>query len=187
MIFEPFFTTKRDKRHRGIGLAWVYGIVTNLRGGVAVSSQPGHGTSVRIYLPAEKKFLDERRQFSGEELRGTENVLFVDDDPLMLTMGRTILAEHGYKVEVAEGGKQALDLISKREIPFDVVLTDMVMPVMSGREVAEKLHQVAPATRIICMSGYPWPAPPVKNLTFLKKPFTAQELLSRIRSVLSES
>jgi signal transduction histidine kinase len=184
-IFEPFFTTKRDKKHRGLGLAWVYGIVTNLGGGVAVSSQPGAGTSVRIYLPAEKRILQEAPQFSKEDLRGTQSVLLVDDEELVLTMAKTILAEHGYTVEAASSGKQALELISRRAQPFDLVITDLVMPAMSGRELVEKIQEITPATKIICTSGYPWPAPQIRNLTFLKKPFKAQDLLSRIKQALS--
>ena len=186
-IFEPFFTTKRDKKHRGIGLAWVYGIVTNLGGGVAVSSQPGQGTSLRIYLPAEKRILRETPQFSGEELRGTHSVLFVDDEQLVLTMGQTILAEHGYKVETASSGKQALNLISGGKETFDLVVTDLVMPGMTGRELVEQIQKLAPGTRIICTSGYPWPPPQIKNLAFLKKPFSAQELLSKIKLTLGDA
>ena len=185
-IFEPFFTTKRDKKHRGLGLAWVYGIVTNLRGGVAVSSKPGEGTSVRIYLPAEARILSEAPQFTREELRGTQSILFVDDEELVLTMGKAILSEHGYQVETANGGKQALSLISARKEPYHLVITDLLMPAMSGRELVDKIQELAPGTRIICTSGYPWPSPQVKNLAFLKKPFTAQELLSSIKLALRD-
>jgi two-component system cell cycle sensor histidine kinase/response regulator CckA len=186
-IFEPFFTTKRDKKHRGLGLAWVYGIVTNLGGGVAVSSQVGQGTSVRIYLPAEKRILHETPQFSAEELKGSETVLLVDDEELVLTMAQTILAENGYKVEIAGSGKQALGIISAKQHPFDLVVTDLVMPAMGGRELVEKIHVLSPNSRVICTSGYPWPETPITNLPFLKKPFSAQELLSKIKHALQES
>src|SRR6185436_18678900 len=94
-IFEPFFTTKKDGKHRGLGLVFVYGIVTNIGGGVAVSSQPGNGTSVRIYLPAEKKFV--ASAVSSDDLTGSETILMVDDEDVLLSMGQTILSAYGYK------------------------------------------------------------------------------------------
>jgi signal transduction histidine kinase/CheY-like chemotaxis protein len=182
-IFEPFFTTKRDKKHRGLGLAWVYGIVTNHGGGVAVSSQPGQGTSVRIYLPAGKSFITEAA-VSSENLNGSQTILIVDDEELILTMGNSILSEHGYKVLTAESGQQALDLLEATE-PIDLVLTDLVMPAMSGRELIDKIQKSFPSTRIVCMSGYPWPAPQINHLPFIQKPFSAQELLLKFKAVFS--
>ena len=113
-IFEPFFTTKGSS-HRGLGLALVYGIVTNHGGGVAVSSQPGTGTSVRVYLPAEKQFV---RESAGaeENLNGTETVLVVDDEDLLLTMAETILSEYGYHVLTANSGQKALAMLSRDDV-----------------------------------------------------------------------
>ncbi len=90
-VFEPFFTTKRGGTHRGLGLAWVYGIVTNHGGGVAISSQPGPGTSVRVYLPAEKQLVRDNG-LASDDLNGTQTILMVDDEDLLLTMGKTILS-----------------------------------------------------------------------------------------------
>ena len=90
-VFEPFFTTKRGGNHRGLGLAWVYGIVTNHGGGVAISSQPGVGTSVRVYLPAEKRVVRDHG-LASDDLNGNQTVLMVDDEDLLLTMGQTILS-----------------------------------------------------------------------------------------------
>src|SRR6266699_3254935 len=133
-IFEPFFTTKRDASHRGLGLAWVYGIVTNHGGGVAVSSQPGTGTSVRVYLPAEKRIVRDAG-VSPADLSGAQTVLMVDDEDLLLTMGQTILSSFGYRVLTANSGQKALDILSRNDPPVDLVITDMVMPAMSGREL----------------------------------------------------
>ena len=111
-IFEPFFTTKRASKHRGLGLAWVYGIVTNHGGGVAVSSQAGTGTSVRVYLPAEKKYRARTTWASTADLTGNQTILMVDDEDLLLTMGETILSAYGYKVLTANSGQKALDMIT---------------------------------------------------------------------------
>jgi two-component system cell cycle sensor histidine kinase/response regulator CckA len=182
-IFEPFFTTK-PAPHRGLGLAWVYGIVTNHGGGVAVSSQPGAGTSVRVYLPAETNLAKESTEFT-DGLRGTQNILLVDDEDLLLTMGEMILSEYGYLVSTANSGQKALGIIAKAQQPFDLLITDLVMPVMSGRELVEHVRQVSPETRILCTSGYVWPVQQQENLAYLQKPFTTQELLQRVKQVLA--
>src|SRR5207244_2681826 len=135
-IFEPFFTTKRGGNHRGLGLAWVYGIVTNHGGGVAVSSQPGMGTSVRVYLPADKKQVKEKG-VGADDLSGTQTILMVDDEDLLLTMGQTILSAYGYQVVTANSGQKALEVLRQNKTPVDVVITDLVMPTMSGRELIE--------------------------------------------------
>ena len=182
-IFEPFFTTKRPP-HRGLGLAWVYGIVTNHGGGVAVSSQPGAGASVRVYLPAERNIVKDRTEFT-DGLTCTQSILMVDDEDLVLTMGQTILSEYGYPVATANSGQKALEIIAKAEKPFDLLITDLVMPVMSGRELVEHVRQISPETQILCTSGYMWSAQQQEQVAYLQKPFTTQELLLRVKQVLS--
>jgi two-component system, cell cycle sensor histidine kinase and response regulator CckA len=182
-VFEPFFTTKRGPSHRGLGLAWVYGIVTNHGGGVAISSQPGVGTSVRVYLPAEKRLVRDNGVLTGD-LSGNQTILIVDDEDLLLTMGQTILSSYGYRVLTANGGQQALDLLARKEPAVDLVITDLVMPAMSGRELVEHIRQLSPAIRIICTSGYVWPAGQEDDGAYLQKPFTSQELLLRVKQAL---
>jgi len=183
-IFEPFFTTKGGK-HRGLGLAWVYGIVTNHGGGVAVSTQAGAGTSVRVYLPAEKRVVQDNGTSGIENLNGTQTILMVDDEDLMLTMGQTVLTTFGYTVLTANSGQKALDIISKGEKAIDLIITDLVMPSMSGRELVEKLRKISPAMRILCTSGYvPAPAQADES-AYLQKPFTSQELLAKVKQVLT--
>jgi two-component system, cell cycle sensor histidine kinase and response regulator CckA len=181
-IFEPFFTTK--KAHRGLGLALVYGIVTNHGGGVVVSSQPGAGTSARVYLPAEKDFIHESTG-AGGDLKGTETVLVVDDENLLLTMADTILTEYGYKVLTANSGQKALALLSRDDIHADLVVTDLVMPGMGGRELIERIRQLAPTMRILCTSGYVMPADKQSGTAYLQKPFTSAELLSKVKQILA--
>jgi CheY-like chemotaxis protein/anti-sigma regulatory factor (Ser/Thr protein kinase) len=182
-VFEPFFTTKRGASHRGLGLAWVYGIVTNHGGGVAISSQPGVGTSVRVYLPAEKKLVRDEG-VASDDLNGTQTILMVDDEDLLLTMGKTILSTYGYQVLTANGGQKALEILAQNDPSVDLVITDLVMPAMSGRELVEHIRKLSPATRIICTSGYVWPAGQESDGAYLQKPFTSQELLLKVKQAL---
>jgi two-component system cell cycle sensor histidine kinase/response regulator CckA len=185
-IFEPFFTTKKAQGHRGLGLALVYGIVTNHGGGVAVSSQVGSGTSARIYLPAEKKIIRDSGVTSSD-LKGTQNILMVDDEDLLLTMGKTILSAFGYTVETANNGVRALEIVAKAKTPFHLLITDLVMPGMSGRELVERLRQVAPRTRVLCTSGFVRASDPNEEVAYLQKPFTSQDLLVKVKETLTAS
>ena len=182
-IFEPFFTTK-GKTHRGLGLALAYGIVTNHGGGVAVSSQQGVGASVRIYLPAEKGLLREITA-TNENLHGTETILVVDDEPLMLTMAETILTEFGYRVLTAGSGQKAMAILSREDTKVNLLITDLVMPVMSGRELVERVRQLRPETKILCMSGYLMPADRQSGTAYLQKPFTSREMLAKVKLVVA--
>jgi two-component system, cell cycle sensor histidine kinase and response regulator CckA len=182
-VFEPFFTTKRGANHRGLGLAWVYGIVTNHGGGVAISSQPGAGTSVRVYLPAEKRIVRDHG-LASDDLSGDQTILIVDDEDLLLTMGQTILTSYGYRVLTANGGQKALEILAQKQPVVDLVITDLVMPAMSGRELVEHIRKMAPSTRIICTSGYVWPAGQENDGAYLQKPFTSQELLLKVKQAL---
>ena len=149
-IFEPFFTTKYG--HRGLGLAWVYGIVTNHGGGVAVSSQLGQGTAVRVYLPAVKKIVEEKI-ISDDELSGKETILVVDDEEMVLTMAELVLKSRGYRVLTANNGEKALQIFHDTKSTIDLLVTDMVMPKMNGRELIEKVRGVSPATRVLCATA----------------------------------
>jgi len=183
-VFEPFFTTKRGAAHRGLGLAWVYGIVTNHGGGVAISSQPGAGTSVRVYLPAERRLVRDTG-LTSDDLSGTQSVLMVDDEDLLLTMGKTILSAYGYRVLTANSGQKALDILTAKDSAVSLVITDLVMPLMSGRELVEHIRRLTPSMRILCTSGYVWPAGQETDTAFLKKPFTSQELLLKVKEALA--
>ncbi len=183
-IFEPFFSTKQG--HRGLGLAWVYGIVTNHRGGVAVSSQPKMGTSVRIYLPASKKIVTETVVMNTDS-GGRQTILMVDDEDLLLTMGQTILSSFGYQVLTANSGLKALELIANTKSPIDLVITDLVMPQMSGRELIEQIQLRLPTVPVLRTSGYVRPGSAEDSETYLPKPFTSQQLLRHVAAVLAGS
>ncbi len=184
-IFEPFFSTK-GKTHRGLGLALVYGIITNHGGGVAVSSQIGAGTSVRVYLPAEKALLREHPG-TEENLQGTETILVVDDENLVLTMADTLLTEYGYRVLTAISGQKAMAILSRGDTRVDLIITDLVMPGMSGRELAERIRALDPAARILTTSGYVMPSDKQNGIAYLQKPFTSRELLSKVRQALNST
>jgi CheY-like chemotaxis protein len=183
-IFEPFFTTKRGSKHRGLGLAFVYGIVTNHGGGVAVSSQPGTGASVRVYLPADKKFVKDNGVHT-DDLTGNQTILMVDDEDLLLTMGQAILSAYGYRVLIANSGQKALDLLAKPDTRVDLLITDLVMPGMSGRELVEHVRHLSADIRILCTSGYVRPTSrEQEDNEYLQKPFTSQELLLKVKHAL---
>ena len=180
--FEPFFTTKHG--HRGLGLALVYGIVTNHGGSLALSSQPGQGTSVRMYLPASKKLVRER-ELQSEELGGKQTILMVDDEDLLLNLAQAILSSFGYRVLTAPSGAKALEIVAKSKPPVDLVITDLVMPQMSGRELSAIIRIKYPGTPILLTSGYVRPAGGEEDDDcFLPKPFTSQDLLQRVKQAL---
>ena len=182
-VFEPFFTTKTPP-HRGLGLALVYGIITNHGGGVAISSLPGQGTSVRVYLPAEKKTIHAAIG-QDQDLRGTGTVLVVDDESLVLTMAETILSEFGYKVLTAGSGQAALALLARPDVKVDMLITDLVMPGMGGRELVEQIRRAAVRLPVLCMSGYVLPAENQAGADYLQKPFTSKQLLSKVKVALT--
>jgi nitrogen-specific signal transduction histidine kinase/CheY-like chemotaxis protein len=183
-IFEPFFTTKKDAGHRGLGLAWVYGIVTNHGGSVAVSSEVNKGTSVRVYLPAQKKVVKDHGPETGD-LSGTQTILMIDDEDLLLTMGEMVLTSFGYRVLTANSGPKALEIFMEKAREIDLVITDLVMPQMSGRELIERLRRIAPEVKVICASGFVRPPSSEENENYLQKPFASQDLLRKVKQVLS--
>ena len=183
-IFEPFFTTKSPP-HRGLGLAWVYGIITNHGGAVALSSKLNAGSAVRIYLPATKQIV-RAVPIATADLTGTQTILFVDDEDLLLTMGQMVLSSFGYTVLTANSGAKALEIFGQSKKKIDLVITDLVMPNMSGRELTEHIQKLAPQTRILWSSGYVRASGAEDGERYLQKPFTSQDLLRKVKQVLNE-
>lgn len=184
-IFEPFFTTKRAQGHRGLGLAWVYGVVSGHGGGIVIASEPGRGTSVRLYLPA-RPVVARTAAPSDPILRGQGTVLVVDDDDRVRRTVEAVLKQFGYEVLTAPGGAEALALLSRNENRVDVALVDLVMPRMSGRDLIERIRRLRPTLPIIPTTGYVLPElEPQDRTPCLRKPFTAQDLLWRIKQALT--
>jgi two-component system cell cycle sensor histidine kinase/response regulator CckA len=182
-VFEPFFTTK-GAPHRGLGLALVYGIITNHGGGVAISSQPGRGTSARVYLPAEKTFVNETPP-GDKQLHGTGTILVVDDEILLLTMADAILSDFGYRVLTANNGHKALQILAQPETQVDLVITDLVMPSMGGRELMERIRRQGLEMPLMVMSGYVLPEDKQDQATYLQKPFTSTDLLRKVKAAVN--
>jgi DNA-binding response OmpR family regulator len=140
---------------------------------------------VRVYLPAEKRVVNDATA-SDADLRGAQTILMVDDEDALLNMGRTILSTYGYRVITANNGQKALEILSKQGETIDLVITDLIMPGMSGRELAENARQKFPAMPVLCVSGVVHQTTAREEPGFLKKPFTSHELLAKVKAILSE-
>jgi two-component system cell cycle sensor histidine kinase/response regulator CckA len=190
-IFEPFFTTKPKGKGTGLGLSTVYGIVKQSGGYIWCYSEPGEGTTFKIYLPrtdavAEQPNGDDARSTSR---RGSETILLVEDDDAVRSISRRILELQGYSVIEAGNGVEALRLCGLAATPVDLVLTDMVMPEMNGKELARQLRERYPEIRLLFMSGYTEDAALRQSFlepgtAFIEKPFAPAALADKVRRVL---
>jgi len=193
-MFEPFFTTKEVGKGTGLGLATVYGIVKQSGGSIWVYSELGHGTTIKVYLPRVDEPPDPLAApglANPERLRGTETILLVEDEPAVRAVARQILARQGYTVLEAPDGPAALAMVAGRA-RVDLILTDVVMPGMSGRTLADQLATRWPGVRVLYMSGYTDDAI-VRHgmlepgLAYLQKPFRPDALVRKVREVLNRS
>ena len=193
-MFEPFFTTKEVGKGTGLGLATVYGIVKQSGGSIWVYSELGHGTTIKVYLPRVDEPPDPLAApglANPERLRGTETILLVEDEPAVRAVARQILARQGYTVLEAPDGPAALAMVAGRA-RVDLILTDVVMPGMSGRTLADQLATRWPGVRVLYMSGYTDDAI-VRHgmlepgLAYLQKPFRPDALVRKVREVLNRT
>jgi CheY-like chemotaxis protein len=192
-IFEPFFTTKEPGKGTGLGLSSVYGIVQQSGGHITVDSMPGRGATFSMFLPryigsepATATKLD-RRRLPG----GSETLLLVEDEAAVRSSARRLLERQGYHVLEARHGADALRIVEESGRPIDLVVTDLVMPEMGGKELAERLRAHRPGLKILFMSGYTEKSiaaggimPP--HTGFVEKPFTVEQLMRRLREILDE-
>jgi PAS domain S-box-containing protein len=192
-IFEPFFSTKGPGKGTGLGLSTVYGIVKQSGGNIWVYSEPGQGSTFKIYLPRVDSASEAEggRGGWGAAPRGAETLLLAEDEAQVRQIAHQILETLGYVVLTAENGEQALAIAKEYEHEIHLMVTDVVMPVMGGRELVENLAKLRPETAVIYMSGYTDDAIVRhglmdEGLSFIQKPFTADALARKVRSVLDE-
>ena len=193
-IFDPFFTTKESGKGTGLGLATVYAIAERTGGVVMVHSAPGEGAEFTVYLPRTDAAAE--HYASGASLplppRGSETILFVEDDDAVRALGHRILERHGYTVLPARDGKDALEKARRFAGDIDLLLTDVVMPRVGGRKLVDAIAAQRPGIRVIYLSGHTAGEIDKRGeldpgVAFLQKPFTAQTLLLKIRDVLDEA
>jgi CheY-like chemotaxis protein len=190
-IFEPFFTTKEVGKGTGLGLSTVYGIVKQNDGFIYVASEPGKGTTFKIYLP---RFEAETAQAPSGEITvkrptGTETILLVEDDEAILDLGKMILENVGYTVLAAHTPVYAFHLVKEHPGDIHLLITDVVMPEMNGRELAEQLSAIRPNLKCLYMSGYTADAIAHRGIldegvNFIQKPFRSDDLAAKVRHML---
>ena len=192
-IFEPFFTTKPKGTGTGLGLATIYGVVKQARGSIEVYSEVGKGTTFKIYLPRVEGEAAGSPESSPpmELLGGTETVLLVEDEEIVRDLGVRILEGLGYKVMQASNGDEAIARAMEYGDRIDLLMTDVVMPGMHGRELANRLTRIHPETRVLFTSGYTDNAIVHhgvldEGVSFIGKPYTPSALAKKVREVLDK-
>lgn len=196
-IFEPFYTTKEVGKGTGLGLSTVYGIVKQNNGYIDAYSELGKGTTIKIYIPQykskeeiSKEAMKVNQQIRERDLYGNETILMVEDDINILEMGKTILEKFGYKVLTAISPLEALEIVKEHGDSIELLITDLIMPGMNGRQLADSVAKLYPGIKVIYTSGY---TPNVimqsgvirDNINFIQKPYSIHDLLLKVREVLN--
>jgi CheY-like chemotaxis protein len=193
-IFEPFFTTKEAGKGTGLGLSVVYGIVKQHEGWISVYSEPGQGTTFRVYLPASTARPEEVREepVSLETLQGSgERILLVEDDEVVKAFAAKALHHNGYKVFEAADATEAVNIFEREGGRFDLIFSDVVLPDQNGLELAEKFLSLRPGLPILLSTGYAdqkahWPVIRERGLPLLQKPYALAELLKAIKETMDQ-
>ena len=194
-IFEPFFTTKEEGKGTGLGLATVYGSVKQSRGSIWLHSKEGEGTVFKIHFPIAKEHLDilpESRTEPTDDHKGTQTILIAEDDHAVRQVLRDALHFSGYKILEAANGRDGWELFQQHQEDIQLVITDVLMPQMNGRELALLINKIRPTVRIIYISGHPTDAITdrgvlLEGVDFLEKPFTNNDVIRKVREVLGSS
>jgi CheY-like chemotaxis protein len=188
-IFDPYFTTKEVGKGTGMGLAVVHGIVTHHGGAISVQSVLGQGASFQVYLPVREAEPLLASPPTVSLVSGQERILFIDDEPALVNMGKEFLERLGYDVVTETSSREALALFTRQPDRFDLVITDMTMPGMTGEGLAQELRRIRPDIPIILCSGFSHylneeEAKAIGICAFLMKPFVLQDLAETVRTVL---
>jgi len=190
-IFDPFFTTKEKSRGTGLGLASAYGIIRSHGGAIKVYSEIGKGATFNIYLPKSQKEVKKKKEISGEVIKGTETLLLIDDEEIIIEVCGEMLENLGYTVLSEKGGKEATATYQKDQDKIDGVILDMVMPVMGGSETYDRLKAINPDIKVLLSSGYSIDGLAKTILAkgcdgFIQKPFNVKELSQKLRKILGK-
>ena len=191
-VFEPFFTTKGLGKGTGLGLAVIHGIVKQSKGHIEIDSEVGVGTAVRIFFPAVQDQPSLGKDPNPDKKpQGTETILFVEDEDSIRAFALLVLRSHGYQVLEASDGREALEVVGRHQGPIDLLATDLVMPNLSGRDLAERLQPRFPHLKVLYMSGYTDDAVvrhglAEEEVAFLEKPYTPLSLAQKVRQVLDQ-
>jgi len=188
-IFEPFFTTKEKVRGTGLGLASAYGIIRNHGGIITVNSEVAQGTTFNIYLPLSEQDSYQEVSLKEKPVKGTETVLLVDDEEIIIDVGKAMLERLGYHVIVAESGDKAVDAVRRKPYEIDLVILDMIMPGMDGGKAFERIREIKPTMPVILSSGYAIDGQAAEIMKkgcngFMQKPFNISKLSQKIRKIL---
>ncbi|MCB2169619.1 MAG: PAS domain S-box protein [Deltaproteobacteria bacterium] len=190
-IFDPFFTTKEKERGTGLGLASAFGIVQNHGGTITVYSEPGHGATFDIYLPASGKQAAPETVVTDQIITGSETILLVDDEEMIRMVASAMLKKLGYRVIVASGGMEAADIVAREGDAIHLVILDMIMPGMDGNQTFDRLREIRPQLPVLLSSGYAINGQAIDIMQkgcngFIQKPFSIAELSQKIRDILDK-
>jgi CheY-like chemotaxis protein len=188
-IFEPFYTTKERGKGTGLGLAMVYGVVTEHKGFVTVQSKINQGTTFTVYLPVAARATADTRKQASLSVQGNETIMLVEDDEYILEYVKAELESSGYKVIATTNPMSAIDAYSRMSREIALVITDVVMPLIDGRELMKRIAEINPRARFLAISEHEQRTKRGDDVTpdiFLQKPFDAVEVLSAVRRILDD-
>ena len=188
-IFDPFFTTKEISRGTGLGLSSAYGIISNHGGYIDVESVEGKGSNFTIYLPASEKSIPQEKSIEDAIESGSDTILLVDDEEIVINVAKQMLARLGHTILLAKNGEEAVEIFRKNYQTIDLVILDMIMPVMGGSKTYDILKEINPAVKVLLSSGYSMNGQAIEILKrgcdgFIQKPFSIAKLSKKIRDVL---
>ncbi len=188
-VFDPFFTTKDKERGTGLGLASAYGIIQNHDGMIIPESEKGRGATFHIYLPATEKLVIDEQKDDQKILVGTETILLVDDEEMIIDVGAQVLKKLGYEVLTARDGKEAIEVYQQNRQKVAMIILDLIMPEMGGGETYDRLKEIDPKVKVLLSSGYSLDGQATEILNrgcngFLQKPFSIRDLSQKLRQII---